>query len=466
MNEPSFKVRGFNLCESILRHSPEQLRNFIRRMKHLQMNTLIVHYDYGWKRYKDIILEETEKAGVEITLMTFGPRTFFSFTESKPEWFAKREDGKTFTSELECETYPCRFQPEGLEAFAYGAKQWLKSLPSQIKRVHMRAADGLNFCRCEKCRDLPDHEKWQPFVEKFVEAVLEVRPELEFETDIYVKRYNIPGDVSAHQKMHRIMYDTFYRHPQVPIGGESPNREAVYYAATEKNPDANSPNQYHYNRLQEWCKHAAGKVYIHENAMGQALQGVFQHNTGIMLEDLKLYKQLGVQGVCYEAYEPGYSGFAKNFEILANAMIDIEQSKGYQPTELERVLQKDRQMQNFCDDMEFPLKRYLKDDMTLKHVKYFRQNWVAPSPCTYRDYVNFAFKHEKCLDPLYIGFFNAKWGLHKGMLDFSQASKEAQYMLWHNKLWDFMEKIPLTEEPIEKCKKLILNLSEHVIDTA
>ena len=43
-----FAVRGFNLCESILRHTPEQLRKFIRRMKVLRMNTLIVHSDYGW----------------------------------------------------------------------------------------------------------------------------------------------------------------------------------------------------------------------------------------------------------------------------------------------------------------------------------------------------------------------------------------------------------------------------------
>jgi hypothetical protein len=349
-----------------------------------------------------------------------------------------------------------------LEAFAYGAKLWLKSLPSQIKRVHMRAADGLNFCQCKKCCNLPDHEKWQPFVEKFVEAVLEVCPDLEFETDIYVKRYNIPGDMSAHQKMHRIMYDTFYRHPQVPIGSESINKETVYYAATEKNPDAFSPNQYHYNRLHEWCKHTAGKVYIHENAMGQSLQGIFQHNTGVMLKDLELYKQLGVQGVCYEAYEPGYSGFAENFEILANVMIDMEQAKDYRPTELEMILQKNRRMQYFCDDLTFPLERYLQDDITLKHMDYSRRGRISPSPDIYRNYVNFAFNYEKRLDPLFIGFFNAKWGLHKRALNFSMASGEAQYMLRHNKLWDFMEKIPLNENPIQKSKQLILELSRQV----
>jgi hypothetical protein len=463
MKEPSFKVRGFNLCESILRHTPDQLRNFIRRMKHLQMNTLIVHYDYGWIRYKELILEETLKAGVEITLMTFGPRTFFSFTDWKPEWFAKQEEGSPFSSELECETHPCRYQPEGLEAFAFGAKQWLKSLPPQIKRVHMRAADGLHFCRCEKCRNLSDHEKWQPFVEKFVKAVFECRPDLEFETDIYVKRYNIPQNVSAHKKMHRIMYDTFYRHPHVPIGGESPNREAVYYAATEANPDATSPNQYHYNRLRDWCKCTAGKVYIHENAMGQALQGVFQHNTGVMLKDLHLYKQLGVQGVCYEAYEPGYSGFAENFEILAKAMLDLDSAKDYQPSELEQILRENPKMNCFCDDLKFPLRNYFSNSVELQHIEYFRQGFSASLPDTYRDYVKFAFEHEERFDPLFIGFFNAKWGEYKGALDFSRGSDEARYMLNHNKLWDFMEKIHLDKDPVKECKKLIFDLRENVL---
>ena len=110
-----FPIRGFNPCESLLRHTPEQLRCFIRRMKRLKFNSIIIHYDYGWKRYKELILEECRRAGVEITLMTFGPRTFYRYTDWKPEFFAKKEDGGLFTEKLECETYPCRFAPGALE---------------------------------------------------------------------------------------------------------------------------------------------------------------------------------------------------------------------------------------------------------------------------------------------------------------------------------------------------------------
>ena len=89
-----FPIRGFNMCESLLRHTPDELRRFLRRMKSLNFNTVIIHYDYGWKHYHDIICEECRKSGVDITLMTFGPRTFFSLSGCSREHFAK--DGKPF----------------------------------------------------------------------------------------------------------------------------------------------------------------------------------------------------------------------------------------------------------------------------------------------------------------------------------------------------------------------------------
>lgn len=459
----AFKIRGFNPCESLLRHTPEQLRTFIRRMKTLKLNTLIVHYDYGWKRYHELILEECEKAGVEIILMTFGPRTFLSYSDWKTEWFAKSPDGTPFTSLLECETYPCAQEPEALAAYAYGARQWLLSLPPQIRHVHMRAADGLMFCQCEKCRDLPDHEKWQPFVDIFTEAVKDVRPDLKFETDVYVKRYNIPEHPEAFGQMDNIMYDTFYRHTAFPIGStkDSVNHEAVYSAATEKEPDAATPNEYHLNRLKEWCRDFPGKVYIHENAMAQSLYGSFQHATGTYLEDLKLYRSLGVQGVCYEAYEPGYAGFSEMFEILARAMNGEEIE--YEETELEKKT-REKPMWAFCTDPQFPLEEYIKDPVYLKHAQLFRQAWTSPTADMYREFVQFTFEHEDLFDPLFIGFGIASYCRITGKLRFENLSPEADDMVHRRKLWDFMEDIPLDQDPRAVCRALIFELAEKAED--
>ncbi len=459
-----FEVRGFNMCESILRHSPEQLTRFIRRMKKLHLNSLIIHYDYGWKRYRDLILKECADAGVEITLMTFGPRTFFSYADAKSEWFAKDENGRPFTSEPECETHPCRFRPEGCEAFYHGAVQWLNSLPPEIRRIHMRAGDGLMFCRCEKCRELPDHEKWQPFVELFTKAVLENRPDLEFETDIYVKRFNLPENRQAHTAMHRIMYDTFYRHPNFPIGStlDTASKGSLAYAATEKNPDAPTPNSYHLNRIKEWAQLCPGRVYIHDNAMAQGYFGTFQHNTGVYLQDHALYRNLGISGICYEAYEPGYSFFEKHFEILFRDMETPGSVSDYRPTELEKALTNEPEMALFCTKPEFPIEKYIQDPILLCQANFYRDYHCDFTPELYRNYLNFALEHADIMDPLVIGFSMAKHGLRSGKLRFENLSAEAKRLLEHRKLWDFMEKIPLTSDPVAETRKLMEELRDRV----
>lgn len=459
----AFEIRGFNPCESLLRHKPEQLRTFIRRMKTLNLNTLIVHYDYGWKRYKDLIIGECEAAGVEIILMTFGPRTFLSYSPWKSEWFAKKADGTSFTENLECETYPCAQEKECLEAYDYGARQWLKSLPVQIKHVHMRAADGLMFCQCEKCRKLPDYEKWQPFVDIFTRAVMEERPNLCFETDVYVKRYHIPQNSESFGHMGNIMYDTFYRHTAFPIGStqDEVNKKSVCYAATEKDPDATTPNEYHLHRLKEWCNKFPGKVYIHENAMGQSLYGQFQYATGTYLKDLELYRSLGVKGVCYEAYEPGYEGFSGMFETLARALNGEEVE--YEESDLEKKI-KEKPMWLFCVDPDFPLEEYIKDPVYLKQAQFFRQAWNNPTAQFYRDYVEFSFEHEEIFDPIYIGFAVAVYGYRMKKFKFTKLSPQADDMLHRRKLWDFMEDIPLDQDPWEVCRELIYEFMEKVQD--
>lgn len=456
----AFKIRGFNPCESLLRHTPEQLVRFIRRMKKLNMNTIIIHYDYGWNRYKNIILDECAKANIEIILMTFGPRTFLSYTDWDKKWFAKKEDGTCFNDRLECETYPCPFEGGVMEAYEYGAKEWLKSLPRQIRHVHMRAADGLNFCQCERCRNLPDHEKWQPFVDAFVKAVLETRPDLKFETDVYVKRYSIPQNSRSFSEMSSIMFDTFYRHTAYPIGDgrDVCNAELMNYAKTfGETTSTRTPNEYYLERINEWSCAFPRKVYIHENAMKQSYFGTFQHGTYAYLKDLELYRRLGVNGVCYEAYEPGYLNFSDMFEILSCAMNgeDVEYTKTDIECEIERS-----SMNLFCNDLSFPLEKYISDPFGLKCAQLYRRFWTEHTPELYREYVDFAFENKDKLDYLFIGFAIADWGVRWGKLKFNNLSVEAREMLYTNKLWDFMESIPINDDPINICSELILELTK------
>ena len=458
-----FEIRGFNPCESLLRHTPEQLRNFLRRMKKLNMNTIIIHYDYGWKRYQKLILEECAAANIKIILMTFGPRTFLNYSSWNKQWFAKDENGNPFCERLECETYPCRFEPECLEAYAHGAKEWLKSLPAQIKHVHMRAADGLMFCQCEKCRKLTDHEKWQPFVDIFADAVMEVRPDLGFETDIYVKRYHIPGNHVPFSNMKNIMYDTFFRNTNFPLGTTGYTDNNFPYAKTVYDTDTISitSNEYHLARLKEWTSSFPGKVYIHENAMAQGLHGCFTHATSTFLKDLEIFRELGIQGVCYEAYEPGYANFSSMFELLAKAMNG--ESVEWKETPME-LFRKKNDISFFWDRCnEDDLKRLITDPFMLEHTILYRRSWLNPSLDTAKQYLKFAFDHADILDPIFIGHTLAQTGIRTKEYLFRDPTPEELDFLTRRKLWDFMEDIPEDQEPGEVCKNILFSLFDKAV---
>lgn len=457
MNE--FQVRGFNPCESLLRHKPEQLRAFIRRMKTYHFNTLIIHSDYGWRRYQDLITEECLNAGVEITLMVFGPRTFYSLTDWKSSWFAKDENGKPFTERPECETHPCASNPESLQAFQDGAEKYIASLPHSLKRLHMRAGDGFMFCRCEKCRRIPEHEQYYPFVKVFIQAAKKVRPDLKLETDLYIKRYFMPSDIEPYKELDRLMFDTFYRHPFYPIGSKKDqcNRFVMQYAAPEGWADTDTPNEFYLKRLREWSDIFPGKVYIHENAMMQSYYGTFQHGTDSYLKDLNFYRNLGLQGICYEAFEPGFVNFEKSFEILARAMNG--ETITYEMTELEQYLRKHPQPV-FCYEQDFPLEKFFRDPFLLEQNRLYRELMLKPSLDHFRRYLKFAFDNEERMDPLYIGYGTAKNCLAEGVAVFPDISAAAQDFLSRRKLWDFMEDIPDSEDPRKVCKNIIFELME------
>ena len=457
-----FSIRGFNPCESLLRHTPEQLRTFLRRMKKLNFNSIIIHYDYGWKRYKDIILEECRNAGVEITLMTFGPRTFYRYTDWKKEFFARKEDGTFFTEILECETFPCRFAPGAIEAYEEGAAAWLRELPPEIKRIHMRAADGRDYCCCPRCRQMPCEERWNPFIEAFVRAVHAVRPDLKMETDVYTRRYDIPSDTSAFAAMDRIMFDTFPRTPTFPLGSTDDlctrgHMRRAYGSGNE--PESLTANDAMLQKIREWNHAFPGKVYIHENVMKQGYRGNFQYGTASYLEDLKTLHALGISGILFEAYEPGYGAFAELFETLSRAMMGEEIN--YTPSALELLMRK-KNMEWFCSDPDMDLTPYISDLVLLKNQQFYQKRVSAPTLDWGRDYINFALEHSDRLDPFAIAFGIMRNGKLSGAFSFKTLSPEAERFLRSRKLWDFMEDIPEDQDPRAVTRAVVDELLQKV----
>lgn len=191
--------------------------------------------------------------------------------------------------------------------------------------------------------------------------------------------------------------------------------------------------------------------------MAQSLLGTFQYTTDAFLKDLEIYRELGVQGVCYEAYEPGYAGFSSMFEILARAMNGEEVS--YEPGELEKALVQHK-IGLFCIDLEFPIEKYIGEPFRREQALLFRESWLNPTIDLFRRYIRFAFDHEDSLDPLMIGYNLASAGPRVGKYIYKNLSAEAEDFLHRRKLWDFMEDIPLSEDPRSACRKVIFELLE------
>ena len=309
------------------------------------------------------------------------------------------------------------------------------------------------FCRCEKCRSIPEHEQYRPFVEAFIRAAKKVRPDIKLETDLYIKRYAIPRQHEAFGELDRLMFDTFYRHPFFPLGSteDTCNRFVMKYAAPAGMADAETPNEFYLKRLKEWNTLFPGKLYIHENVMCQGFWGISQHNTDVYLQDQELYRRLGLGGVCYEAYEPGYDAFSETFRSLASGQ------RLSPETELERLLPKSG-MKFFCEDSAFPTGQYL-DPFIARLVRLHQHNLKGLTAEEYRELVAFEWENEEKLDPIMVGYGAARTGLLKGTLRFDNLSEKAADFIARRKLWDFMEEIPLSEDPRAVCRELITELA-------
>ena len=436
-----FDIRGFNLCESILRHTPEQLTRFIRRMKELDANTLIIHADYGWERRKELIFRECAAAGVEIVLMSFGPRTMLRQTDWKTDFLAKDENGIPYCKQPECESWLCVSNPEALEAFEEGSRKYLANLSGRIRYFHLRAPDGHDICRCPGCRKLSKQDQWAIPLAIFTRCAGEMRQDLELESDLYIGRYRMPQKKEVFTALDRIMYDTFYRHPFFPLGSTRDHLNAGALPYADANPDAPTPNAFHAKRLEEWSRLTPGRIYIHENLMLQSYLGVFQHNTGIQLQDQQFYRQLGLRGVCYEAFEPGFANFESGIRTLMAGLKDPAAAMDYQPEELEKALQ-ESDMNIFCNSQTFPFEKYLTDPFERRLVRYFRHFWVDFSAAWFREFMEFCLENQDRCDPLMTVWRVAKAGIDRKLIRFENPGGTAMDLLTRRKLWDFMEDLP------------------------
>jgi hypothetical protein len=454
-----FPIRGLNTVEALARHSNEQIRKLIDKMARWRMNTLIIHTVYGWNLHKKTIIEECEKRGIELVFYIYTSLAFLRNCSNK--YFARGNNGELMYDALECETRLCVSNEEGLKELEKGCREYFKNEFREEGNILFCTADGLRLCQCPDCNKLNAIQQWEPVLKRSVDILKEAMPETSLESLVYVQRFAVPENMETYKKLDRILFDIHRRYRWAALNEPHPEYRNPEY---DYDPDAEAlvTNKYIYKKLKDWRNAFSGDIYIHDNLMIQGTLSCPQPNTSVLLKDLRLYKALNLQGVVYEAFEPGIEGFAPQIRILSDAMWDL--NTDYSPSEIEDWTLNANIMtgvQYFRKENNFPWDRFedAYDNIVYVHMKNLADFFDNPSRESFQRCICHMLKHHQRFDILYISRSLLKHLKQKGLLDLNKFTEKEMKFLEITKLWDFMETL---KNPSEETLELINSMKDKV----
>ncbi len=451
MSTTPMSIRGINVCESLARHTPEQVERLLERMRQWRMNTLVVHPEYGYRGFERLIRRRCRELGLTLVHYVY---TSLAFLPGCPSLcFAKDEQGRPRTPQLACETRLCVHDAQGLRRFREGARRYYAQQVQDGDQVLLATADGALLCQCAACRKLNAVEQWQPLLEIAVDEARRGR-RLTLHFISYVRRFSLPRDMAVFSEIDAVMFDLHLRWRWAALGQDHPLSKVEEMEAAADPRAARAPiNRYLLDRLTEWRSAFKGQLYVFENLMMQSTMSCPQPNTGALLQDIATFRKLGVDGVVYEAFEPGIDSFAEQLGTLSRALQG--EAVEHVPDALEQAGVGDADIQHrawpYLMAREYDglalLARHLPDPVVLEHARRLRQYMHERTLANWQQVAGYAMEHRDRLDWLYIAFTLMKWlpAEHKPQV----SDPACQRYLTVTKLWDFMEEqerpIPATE---------------------
>ena len=445
-----WRIRGIYPCETLHRHSPEQMRRLIDRMGKWRFNTFVAYTYYGFREHVALIEEECAKRGIDVV---YYYNTSFQFMREldAPAHFAKNAAGKPFSETLMCITRPCFADPAVRERMGRAIETFFqRELPAHHRTLLFAPADGVQVCLCPSCRRLSPMEQWEIIQQAINSSMRRHANDRTQWSQIYVQRYRPPADLASYDRVDRIFFDTHLRERWHALGQEhetTPDTEAQADWVERHTPE----NVYLLDRIREWRHRANKPVTVFENLM---VQGTFSHgqfNTPILLEDLRVLQNAGVDGMLYEAFEPGMDSFAPEFGHLARAMWDPDYA--YQPTKLEAWII--NRMTRSSDDLpkqirsmanhlvsvlpDFPW-ALAEEELGAVHTEYLRRFgrlWTDVNAANAAAVVDHIYAYKERFDRGLIGFFALRRLFREEGIP-GLTPEETRYLSYW-KLWDFMD---------------------------
>lgn len=467
---PRFSVRGLNLCESLRRHTDEQVRRLFGRMEQWRMNTVVIHTEYGYRARQSLIDQLCAERGIA---RIFYVQTSLAFLQDAPSTaFAKDPEGRPWTPVLGNTTKACASDPAVLSMLAERCRDFLRRLAMGPEdRVLFLDSDGSRVCFCERCRGLSALDQWMRQFNLFADTAGELGIIDRVEYIAYLKRFRPPSDLRTLQKISGVMFDTHLRFRWAALGRDHAFSD-IQADQAEADPQlARQPmNRYLPDMLQAWRAAVRGRLYVFENLMMQATMSCPQPCTHHLLADLDLLEDIGVDGVLYEAFEPGIDSFADQLARLSEAAWG--EAGAVQPSALDlacdQLAEESSPADLFARNMS-PLK-YLETDR-FDGVRLLAEEWNDPVLIEYavrlkafirqrdvphwKSVVEWIVEHKTRFDWIYIAHLLAKqvpveqWH--------TVTDERAREFLDHGtKLWDFMERHESIHEVVDRiCRRLM-----------
>lgn len=474
LNKPALSIRGINICESLLRHTPEQIESLLDRMAAWKFNTLLIHDAYGFRKYGALI--SSLCADRSIRLVHYLQTSLVFLEGVSPDRFAKNASGDPLTPTLCNESRLCVSDPVSVECFREGARRFFSKVPGDhLSTWLLMDADGYGYCQCANCARLGPVEQWNRLFPIAIDEARATGKPLVFWYLSYVWRYRLPADLRPFDHVEAVLFDTHQRCRWAPMG--EPHALSVFNELeAEADPVARETplNVYLADRLADWRRAFSGKVVVFENLMLQGSISCPQPYTPQLLSDIEHYRSNGVDGLILEAFEPGIQSFARQIDALAGRMLNPQFPVTAQ-TRIEQAcaffLRKESP-QRFNYKNQFNvlawltsekfdgvglLRDHLQDDILLLYATHLRAFLLSRSSADCARVVLFALDHKARLDWVMIAF-NLLRAIEPPLNPCeSSPLLSAIRFLTHDKLWDWME--PL-EAPLDEADKVIRSILE------
>ena len=176
---------------------------------------------------------------------------------------------------------------------------------------------------------------------------------------------------------------------------------------------------------------------------------------------MKLFRSLGVAGVCYEAYEPGYRGFAGMFETLAKGLSGKDSA-----STADRVADWCcmNGVQMWCNAVSHAPERFMEPGQDLEYAKLICEAHSGVINASfYRRYADFVLSNRERFDWIYGCFTFARRGQLAGTLKFENLSPVARDFSRRKKLWDFLEDLPPGSDYPTTVEKIVKELCSKAV---